>query len=562
MKIERKTTSGGRGMNVEEIYKKNQRCLQLIPEIVEDFRRQCFFQGSKKMSELTGELNEIVENVLQQKKWQVDRQEMLLLLEALVAAQNNRDNILVSDILEGDLLPFLQKLQMLMQTEERIGLPEFFKTNLSLLYEENETLYQELKATQNEESSEKEETYQMAVAINGQPTLKVQLPEREFFMHSTINPQREAQILVTSVVKEEIKNYIVFGMGLGYHVMEILKQSEKIKVTVLENELQVLLKSFRYMDWSFYLKSGRLKIIYHPEIPHLMKELEKEKGAYTFFLHYPSLQGIRDEKMKEVLEDFFVATSSMLEQRKFLDENFEKIQTRGLPECSELKGIFCGKKVVIVGAGPSVDNEIEALKQYQDEVKILAVGHIARKLLQEGIVPDAIVITDPQEHMYQQIENLDTEQIPLLILSTASAKILNYYKGQAYVVYQEGYEPAEEVAGKQKYPVYQTGGSVSTLALDLAIQFKAEAIILVGLDLAYTGNHSHADGVGHKIKDVSSLRQVESTDGTKVYTSRNLDIYRKWIERRISSETEIPIYNTAHGARIHGTIEASWDEIL
>lgn len=73
--------------------------------------------------------------------------------------------------------------------------------------------------------------------------------------------------------------------------------------------------------------------------------------------------------------------------------------------------------MVIVGAGPSVNGQIEMMKKYCNKVIICATGHITKLLLQEGIRPDAIIITDLQPHMYKQIEGLDTENIPLILLS-------------------------------------------------------------------------------------------------------------------------------------------------
>lgn len=157
--------------------------------------------------------------------------------------------------------------------------------------------------------------------------------------------------------------------------------------------------------------------------------------------------------------------------------------------------------------------------------------------------------------MYQQIENLPTREIPLILLSTASEKVVSYYDGQVYLAYQKGFEEAEKVAREKNYLLFETGGSVSTLALDIAIRFEAAEIIFVGLDLAYTNNQSHASGIGRTIADTDNLRKVESVTGAEVYTSRNLDIYRKWVERRIAREGMIRFINTSHGARIHGTIE-------
>ena len=60
----------------------------------------------------------------------------------------------------------------------------------------------------------------------------------------------------------------------------------------------------------------------------------------------------------------------------------------------------------------------------------------------------------------------------------------------------------------------------------------------------------------------SDLRMVVNTEGEKIFTSRNLDIYRKWIERRLSGLENLIVYNTGKGARIAGTYELGIKEAL
>lgn len=67
---------------------------------------------------------------------------------------------------------------------------------------------------------------------------------------------------------------------------------------------------------------------------------------------------------------------------------------------------------------------------------------------------------------------------------------------------------------------------------------------------------------GRKIESTDGLRKVKSCKGGIVYTSKNLDIYRKWIERRISNEQDLVVYNTGAGADIKGTVWRSWDDIV
>ena len=219
-----------------------------------------------------------------------------------------------------------------------------------------------------------------------------------------------------------------------------------------------------------------------------------------------------------------------------------------------MKDIFKDKAVVIVGAGPSVDSQLDRLRKYRDKITVFATGHITRRLVNEGIIPDAVIITDPQPLMYKQIDGVNLNGIPMILLSTASSSVIDYYNGSIYVAYQSGYELAEIKAKEIGATLFETGGSVTTTALDIALRFGASKIIFVGVDLAYTGGYSHASGEGRKVGNIDGLRQVRSNTGGMVYTSKNLDIYRKWIERRIEGVMDTKFYNTGEGAVIKGTV--------
>ena len=226
-----------------------------------------------------------------------------------------------------------------------------------------------------------------------------------------------------------------------------------------------------------------------------------------------------------------------------------------MPECEDVLREIKNQSAVIVAAGPTLEQEMENLRDVQEEVIIISVGTVAKKLIERGIIPDYIVITDAWEQMYKQIESIEEEEIPLLLLSTASADIVTHYKGPSYIVYQEGYPLAERKAKENNYKLFQVGGSVTTLALDIAIQSGAEKIILLGADMAYVGEKTHAFSQEGNIRMQEGMREVPCVDGGTVYTGKNLDIYRRWIENRIHGLKGVVVYNASHGARIAGTKE-------
>ena len=534
-------------MPESNIYDLNQQCLLWIPQIVNNFRKQSFFTGSCIMRNLISALD-----VLTEKLEILHETDFISILQAILQAQENRDYILLSDILECDLLPCLQNIQIKMQGEETQKAPDYWEKNMTELQEHAEDEYQELYKTLSSAPISSSDRYKQMFAINGQPTVKVKCQNKEILIHSSVNPEYQSQVWAEDVLKEIGREYVIYGMGLGYHIQALLKADDVCKVIVLENSIELLTEAFRDLDWVNYIKQKRVRIFYNSNAIKLMEKFSAWISGREFCIYYPSLCITEEESVRERLEDFFVSVNSMREQAHLLEENFYKINRMELPECSILKSCFKKRTIAIVGGGPSLDEQIDDMKKYREQMKIWSVGTAARKLINEGIIPDLIVIEDAQENMYKQVCNLPTEHIPLLPLSTASAQILDYYKGQSYVAYQKGYDLAEKRAQELGVQTYQTGGSVTTLALDVALRFGADKIILIGVDLAYTDNRSHASGMGYEIKEGKEYRMVTSTDGRQIKTSRNLDIYRKWIEHRIVEEN-IPILNTGRGAQIAGT---------
>ena len=132
------------------------------------------------------------------------------------------------------------------------------------------------------------------------------------------------------------------------------------------------------------------------------------------------------------------------------------------------------------------------------------------------------------------------------------------------MVCQQGYPKAEEYAKEKGLHLFQTGGSVSTTALDLGITFGCSRIIFIGLDLAYTDNFAHASDTSRRVAaDFDNLRQVEDNHGNMIPTSRTLDMYREWIENRIKGIEDIEFIDaTEGGARIKGMRVAKLADVI
>lgn len=128
------------------------------------------------------------------------------------------------------------------------------------------------------------------------------------------------------------------------------------------------------------------------------------------------------------------------------------------------------------------------------------------------------------------------------------------FQEKKYAIFQNGFDMAEEYAKEHGYTLFETGGSVTTTAMDVCIRFGCKKIVCLGADMAYTGNKTHAaDTLGEKTITVNSnTLMVKSVSGEMIPTSMNLDSYRRWIENRIRDVKNVEFINISDGAYIAG----------
>ena len=102
--------------------------------------------------------------------------------------------------------------------------------------------------------------------------------------------------------------------------------------------------------------------------------------------------------------------------------------------------------------------------------------------------------------------------------------------------------------------MWGTGGTVTSLAMEAAIQFGATNVYLVGVDLAYPDGITHASNTMDRgVKNTARMIPIKSVTGGIVHTEPNFIIYREWIEKRIKETPHIKYYNMSKiGAHIEG----------
>lgn len=549
-------------MTKQNIYQNSTRIQYLVHRIVASCRVQNYDVVVRTFTAMTELLMPLLDAVFSdityynQEMDVVNPEGVSASLQDILMAQENRDYVLLGDLLELQLVPFLQSLQEVIRAYDGVGVdPVIWESNMKVLKEKDGVLWKQLMAYHEEyEKKNSEGTWEglhhLESTNSGAFTMAGMDAQGMYYYHSNVNPEKEAVDFANYYYDICSDRYVIWGLGLGYHVRELYRLDTGISMQVFESDMDVIYHCLMAVDLSGVMTNGRLELVYDPDFTKIISALENI--TENFVIHYPSLRHITNEKIREQMEMFFIRDSGKRNTAILFENNSRENFKNYDGYVDELRAEFEGKDVVIVAAGPSLDKNVELLKNKKSNMLILSVGTAFRKLVQMGIEIDYMIATDANPRTYGHIRGFEEQQVPMLYLSTTYKGYAMNYKGKKYLICQNGYDRAEELAQKNGWNLYDTGGSVSTTALDVCILLGAKSIAFIGLDLAYTDNMAHASGTSSRVGvGMEDMQQVPAVGGGTVAASKLFMIYKRWIENRIEkADVTMPVYDATEGGAV------------
>lgn len=295
---------------------------------------------------------------------------------------------------------------------------------------------------------------------------------------------------------------IIIGMDSGLLANYILELAESIpdgsKFVIIE--LSSVLP-FLVIDIPDRLKR-KLTIIDESGLDELLKKddinLFITKGEYELF----SSSAVASRHLEDYNVLFNMVESRL--QNEYFDNRinftqkiFIKTQLENIADnhtqAKKLKKTFDGKTCIVIAGGPSLDNNINWIKENQDKLYIIAVSRIAGKLAKTGIRVDIIVSVDPQEFSFDVSRGMfDLADNTLLVHSYhASPKILSQWQGACLYMGQR--LPWKNDNDYDN--IITVGPTVTNSSVRLAIEMGFSRILLSGVDFCYSkSGYSHASG--------------------------------------------------------------------
>lgn len=380
--------------------------------------------------------------------------------------------------------------------------------------------------------------------------------EKKRYIHSPSSPIREAAILADSLYNDDMESFHMLGCGLGYLPYELWIKSEKtLKIYIYEtdNLLRQLAYNIGVLNWID--KENIVMVDCENADDMLQKFLLNSKSEHSGYY-------VQDWKEGEYREFYYGKYADKVSCNMRMNRIYSAIwqankrsnnkQTHFSMLELKKREDLCRQKYAVVSAGPSLDENIDFLKDNSEEICVIAVNAALRRLVNEGIKVDIVTMLDPLPAIAGHLEGIvdHTEGIPLVTVDNGSRTFISAYKGPMYFVgdaLSDGYEWGFE-------------GTVASLALDLAYYLNAKKVYLIGSDLGFPMGKNYAGGVAHKVDegmpDVKLEELVtEAVDGNIIQTTVLYESYRRTLEDQIQNHPGVEVYNMSrHGAKISGTI--------
>ncbi|MGR3951927.1 MAG: DUF115 domain-containing protein [Chlamydia sp.] len=383
------------------------------------------------------------------------------------------------------------------------------------------------------------------------------------YLHSPDGALSEAKTWVSAAlqdIEEKTDILVLYGLGLGWYWKALLPWLERRKerhLFIIEDDLAVIAHCIESElgDALFSHPKTRVIALSGPDDKENIDLISWNlfRKRHLFFAIPPYLKYrpnavkiVQDAIQVRAIDIHLVADEfstfgiqharNWLRNLLFMNEAYN---------AQDLFQTWKGLPVIVVAAGPSLQDSLEFLKRNQSRILIIAGGSAINALIEAGIFPHLCVTVDPNPLQYNRMKYLEPFQLPLIFRSralyegvlAAHGSPLLYLKGgdgYSFITY------CEESLGI-KGDTLDGGDSVSTLLIELAAALGASSIIMLGYDLGYVSDQRYPDSMkgllhqsegGIKISSnqkSSSMMTAPSNSGKTIQTEAKWIVEGKWI---------------------------------
>lgn len=419
-------------------------------------------------------------------------------------------------------------------------------------------------------------------ALDGETFLALVRGEEITALNSTYHPSHEAMRYAMQFQEKAVKSILLlFGFSDGRVIRQLLGEEYSIGCCVVyEPSMDIFIKTLEEFDLTDVLADERLVLIVEDANGN---QTEKYLDALIDYRNWRNMSFAKLSVYQKLFPDEMKAYKDVflrIYQTKRAEMNtmvhFAKQSMTN--EVKAMKWMIDGRTLenmkgrfpvdmpyIVVAAGPSLEKNVEVLRQAKGKAFIVCVDTAIPYLMNRNIIPDMICTVDPGKGL-RHFQCPGTSNIPIALSSDSASEPLEMlgeikpiYISMSNTFYYELYHNRNIEMG-----YFDGGGSVATVCFQIGVELGFHTIVIIGQDLAFTDDKGHAGSDTLTENDFSNgVIMVDAYNGGKIMTRGDYKFYIDWYNLHVPELEEYTIINaTEGGAKLEGMLQMTLQEVV
>ncbi|MGP1438550.1 MAG: motility associated factor glycosyltransferase family protein [Treponema sp.] len=331
------------------------------------------------------------------------------------------------------------------------------------------------------------------------------------FLYSKRSPSSSIESLISSILSFENTLFVFASPVLGYGLSSLISKLLPSSFLLIVECDVALAKLFEKTEHKW--QAQNVQYLHSSNMLEIMQKVDaltsfnfkkcvlvRASGGYAL---YQDFYNKLFQNMEAEVSNFWKNKITLIAMGRLYAKNiFKNAINVALDEkrrVHALKKSYVNKPVLVLGAGPSLDENYEFILKNRDSLFLLAVDVTLPALSSLSITPDAVLLLEGQYWVEASFLASSNRSIPLFTDITSNPHVFNIMQGNIFL-YGSKYAKMQFLKDIQEVfssiPFFDSVGSVGLLAIQIALFIAKEGmpIFHMGLDFSYGKGFSHSKG--------------------------------------------------------------------
>ncbi|MCD6122195.1 MAG: DUF115 domain-containing protein [Spirochaetales bacterium] len=394
---------------------------------------------------------------------------------------------------------------------------------------------------------------------------------RDIFLYSTIDPEGSVLKRIERIdIKADTLLFIPSPV-LGYGVNKLLKNippgtqifcveaDERLMKLFIEygsreisadNRLSIIRTSDPVTVVN-YFKGLKLNTIRRIQTIYLSRGYQLYREAYDSI----------EKALEETIEHYWQNRITLINMNSLWIKNIiDNLQY--IYKCRDVSSLSIKKPILIVGAGPSLEDNFNLIKQFRERYTLISVDTALPILGSLNITPDYIFVLDAQLDNISDFIPYKHPDAALITDFTVHPTVFRKFNFKGTYIYHSSFAEFSFFKRMREYDILPLTipplGSVGGAAVYIALSLSTGPVFIAGLDFSYPKGKTHAKGStfslnmqleNRRLAPLSQLnfrsiinrplKNIHTTSHKNIKTDIVLNIYAQQLNRILQKHNRV-----------------------